>query len=299
MVLTEGQTLHIDLKVAGGTLDFYFMDSAGYIEFQRAWSSLEDTSFHYYPSLSKKDATFIDQTARVFPDGTYYFVMANMDNFNTVSVSGRIAVTSGGLSELVLLDPRLLVAFTLVLVVGTQTALWFRGRNGKSFTGRTQKSKAGRALVGVGGLFTITFASLYWIAHDLQLAASGGGGSWIIRSEPQVILILLTLAFAATYVVGLALSEKKQRAIEMQSPVYPDYRRPVETLPTEPFELRYCINCGRDVSNLMARFCPSCGKALVPRRESPSDAVQQIDDQEEMSGNARERKQTYRKLRVQ
>ena len=107
MALTKGQTVHIDLKVTGGMMDFYFMDSTGYIEFQRALSSLEEISFHYYPSLSKEDATFIDQTAQVPANGTYCFVMANMDNFNTVSVSGRIAVTSGGVSELVLLDPRL------------------------------------------------------------------------------------------------------------------------------------------------------------------------------------------------
>jgi len=299
MVLTKGQTVHIDLKVTGGILDFYFMDSASYIEFQRASSNLEDTSFHYYPSLSKEDATFIDQNARVPANGTYYFVMANMDNFNTVFVSGRIAATSGGLSELVQIDPRFLVAFTLILVVGTQTALWFRERNEKGFAERMQKSKTARALVGVSGFFSITFASIYWIVHNFQLDASSGGGSWIVKSEPQVVLILLTFVFTAMYVIGLALSKKKERSIERPSPVYLDYREPVETRSPGPFELKYCPNCGRDVSNLIARFCPSCGKALVLRSESPFEARQQVDGREEMSDSEPERKQTHRKLKVQ
>ena len=183
-------------------------------------------------------------------------------------------------------------------MVGTQTALWFWGRNEKGFTESTQESKIGRALVGVGGFFSVVLASLYWIAHDLQLSTSDGG-SWIVRSEPQVVLILLTFVFAAMYVIGVVLSEKKKRAVEMQPPVYLDYRGFAETRLTGPFELRYCPNCGRDVSNLMARFCSSCGMALVSQSASHSDARCQIDDQQEMSGRPQDGKQATRKLKVQ
>jgi ribosomal protein L37E len=116
MQLDRGQTVRIDLS-SNGFVDFYFMDSSGYSQFEAAANNGGQGQFSYFPALSQLGSSSIYKTAQVPANGTYYVVVPNMDNLNTIQLSGRITATSGGLSDLALIDPTLLLIIVVVVLV--------------------------------------------------------------------------------------------------------------------------------------------------------------------------------------
>lgn len=93
--LSSGQSLHIQLSVTGGAVDFLFMDAAGFSDFQAAANSLFGGTYTYAPDLSALGAYSIDKTETIPESGTYYVVVSNVEGWSSVALSGRITATSG------------------------------------------------------------------------------------------------------------------------------------------------------------------------------------------------------------
>jgi len=124
MQLDQGQTVRVDLS-SNGLVDFYFMDSSGYSQFEATMNSGGQGQFSYSPSLSQLGSSSIDKTARIPASGTYYVVVPNMDNFNTIHVSGRVTATSGGASDLLLVNDWIWIVVLIASVIVIFTALLY------------------------------------------------------------------------------------------------------------------------------------------------------------------------------
>jgi len=120
--LSQGQNVHVSLSALGGLIDFYFLDASGFTEFEYALGHQLRSGFHYYTELSEKDAPSIDKAASIQKDDTYYVVVANFQNVNTVSITGRITATSDGISDSYLVI--LIEILFAVIVVAVVTLLW-------------------------------------------------------------------------------------------------------------------------------------------------------------------------------